>query len=296
MSRKRYDTLVTLDDYVAPPDVAAEKAVEVVDNYASTGCLNRIPDSHPRLQSAPFTSPPRGRISLPHQRNAGIRAGCGHVITFAGCVCIPKESRLVRVLTPTSANEEQVAARSWTDNGLYSVERSDALPRCQIEVPTINLAVAVGVANRRLVRRTNRGLLDLHYTRQTFGAWRPITFLPEAHAEQDRGDLRRQLRRSVMYCSAGIRLNCKCDAQAGDVFWTEHVPVLHARHLLALRNRSYLLLPLVPLWRARKRPLPVELIVNHAAEEYGGARDLARVRARSACGSLSVSVGDLVRG
>ena len=283
--QKLDDTLAALNDHLAAPEVAAAgHEVEVVVIDASDGRLDYVRDNHPRVRWVPFSAPPGIRISIPHQRNAGIRAASGDVIIFTDAGCIPQEGWLVRLLAPITSGEERVTAGpSWTGDNVYSPERGASVPTYLTEAATINLAFTRAVAD--LVGEFDEQFeygSDVDYTRRMVRAEIPIRFLPEAGVEHDWGDFRRQLKRSVKYGSAAVRLHRKHDAHSWDIFRTQPVPVLYALYLLglplAVRYRSYLLVLLVPLWRARKRPYPVRVVVEHLAQGYGGLRELARVQ------------------
>src|SRR5439155_13985845 len=89
---------------------ALDAEVVVVD--ASEGRLAAVQRAHPDVRWLDYARPPGVRISIPHQRNAGVRAARGDIIVFTDAGCRPREGWLAALVAPVVDGAEQVAAGS----------------------------------------------------------------------------------------------------------------------------------------------------------------------------------------
>ena len=108
------DTLAIVTYEVARLDEPGE--VLVVD--ASVGRLDHIRQRHAaRVRWIDFQSPPGVSISIPHQRNVGVRAAEGDIIVFTDAGCLPDDGWLERMVTPLRQDEHAVAGTSQDMSG-----------------------------------------------------------------------------------------------------------------------------------------------------------------------------------
>jgi len=260
------------------PAVVGDVELLVVD--ASTSNPMPRPNVRVPVSWIPFT-PPRGvRVSIPHQRNAGVQAAKGDIIVFTDCGCIPMDGWLERLLEPILSGEERMV--SGKTGALGELDPYDQLRRQQEstrylpECPTINLAF------RRDVFQELGGFDEsFEYGSDVDFSWRAVhagiraRYAPDAVVLHDWGTRRRQLKRAFVYGKARARLyNKHLIGRAGQSIrkrtFNERdiVPLLYPLNLLglpiALRYRWYLLLPLATLWRARENK-PVATLVDHVA-------------------------------
>lgn len=274
------ETLQTVGAHCREPEVLAHYNTEIIVVDASAGRLDAISDAHPEVQWIPFVAPDGVRVSIPHQRNRGMEAASGDIIVFTDAGCIPQPGWLPALLGPIQSGEETVTAGpSWIGDNVYSREKGEAAPDYLDEAATINLAFTRAVYE--LVGEFDEQFeygSDVDYTRRMVSAGHRIRYLEEAIVDHDWGGFRRQLKRSVKYGSARIRLHRKHRGSVVSALRWEPVPAGYGLFLLglpiALRYRSYLLLLLIPLWRARKRPLPFQVVIFHLAEGYGGLKEM----------------------
>jgi GT2 family glycosyltransferase len=242
-----------------------EDSSEIVVVDASDGRLDHIRLRHEAgVRWVQFTQPPGVSISIPHQRNVGVRAAQGGIIAFTDAGCRPDEGWLTRLVDPL-LHDEHVAAgltlatpgsSSLYDSGARRALRSSYLAECS----TINLAF------RRQVFDTVGGFderfaygSDIDFTWRLLDAGYRIRSVPDAVVRHDWGRFQRQLRH---------------------VLRDDPMLVAYPLFLLGLPLTwlfpFYPALLLVPAWRNRSDG-PVRVLVDHLVY---GAGVLAELVAR----------------
>ena len=280
---KLADTLAALAVHIATDEIRDHHDIEVMVVDASEGRLAHIADVNPSVRWIDFTPPAGVRISIPHQRNAGVDAALGEIIVFTDAGCIPAEGWLARLVEPMVSEGEQVTCGPMSlGDSVYSPERGAPVPRYVQEAPTANLAF-----RRELVEDVGGFDEQFEYGSDVDFTWRLIAqgtrirYVRDAVVDHDWGSFRRQLKRSRQYGQARIRLYRKHRNRQRTLLAHDPVPVLYPLYIiglpLALRYRSYLLLVAIPLWRARKRPYPFRVVACHFAEGIGGLRELSAI-------------------
>ena len=267
-------------------DLAAERArvadvTEVVVVDASEGRLDHIRDAHPGVRWSSFSPPPGVRVSIPHQRNAGVRAASGDVIVFTDAGCRPHAGWLQRLIAPLEAGEHVVAGiatspggRGLHDTNAARVAASEYLTEC----PTINMGFrrtafdAIGGFDERFEYGS-----DIDFTWRLVDAGFRIRCVADAVVEHDWGTPGRQLKRSYRYGRARARLYRKHLRRLLTAPRTDPMVLVYPLFLLglpiALRHRSYLALLLVPAWRNRAEG-PVRVLADHLAFGLGVLREV----------------------
>ena len=280
--QKLDDTLCVLKEQAHSEQIEEVHDVEVIVVDASGGGLAHIEQSHPEVRWIDYRAPADVRISIPHQRNVGIRAATGEIIVFTDSGCIPEDGWLARLVGPLVAGSERMTCGStWVGDNAYSPEIGAPDPEYLEEAATINLAFTRDiVAEVGEFDESFEYGSDVDFTRRVVACGARIRFVPDAVVVHDWGDFRRQLKRSVQYGAARVRLYRKHSRRTVDIQAMPTVPLVYGVYLLglplAVRYRTYLLLLLVPLWRARRRPFPARVVICHLAEGAGGLRELAR--------------------
>ncbi|WP_067829011.1 glycosyltransferase family 2 protein [Actinomadura kijaniata] len=267
--------------------VAAEAArsaepCEIVVVDASEGRLDHLAAAHPGVRWLRYDRPPGVRVSIPHQRNVGVRAADGDVVVFTDAGCLPAEGWLGELLAPLAKDGEDVVAGVATGPaghaGLYD---RDALrvPEYLEECPTINLAFrrsvfdAVGGFDESFEYGS-----DVDFSWRVTAAGYRIRSAPAARVVHDWGDRRRQARRSYAYGKARARLYLKHRSRLPRLPRTEPMVVAYPVYLLGLPVAvaaaavappwsvlvlpGYLALLLVPAWRNRRNGA-ARVVVDH---------------------------------
>ena len=251
----------TLTEIAAQARMLEEQS-EIVVIDASEERLDLIRQRHePAVRWEQFRPLPGVSVSIPHQRNAGVRSARGEVIVFTDAGCRPEPGWLKHLVYPLSRDEQVTAGLALTasgDPGLYGraieVARSS---RYLTECPTINLAF------RREVFDTVGGFdemfaygSDVDFSWRLIDAGYHIRSVPDAVVlRSDWGTWRRQLRRSYVYGQARARLYRKHRARVRHILRNDPTVVVYPLFLLGLPLTMvfplYPALLLIPAWRNR---------------------------------------------
>lgn len=275
-----------LDDTLAEVTAQAgalRDPTEVVVVDASEGRLDDIRDRHSSVRWIAFTQPPGVRVSIPHQRNAGVAAAEGETIVFTDAGCHPTE-RWLDALTEPLGNGEAVTAGmtlATDDRGIYDKHVRERLSSVYLtECPTINMAFA-----RRTFDAVGGFDETFEYGSDIDFSWRlvdagfRIRSAPGAVLRHDWGDFERQLRRGYRYGRARARLYRKHTHRLSGALRHDPMVVVYPAFIiglpLTLRYRLYPVLLLIPAWRNRNDG-PARVVADHLAFGAGVLRELVR--------------------
>jgi cellulose synthase/poly-beta-1,6-N-acetylglucosamine synthase-like glycosyltransferase len=257
----------TLGDVVSSVRAIPE-ACEIIVVDASEGRLDDIRRRHePAVRWIDFRQPPGVRISIPHQRNAGVRAAKGEIIVFTDAGCRPEPGWLDRLISPLYHGEHVTAGVAVTASGSPGLYGRRPRSRYLSECPTINLAF-----HREVFDSVGGFDETFTYGSDVDFSWRlvkngyQIYSVPDAVVRHDWGTWRRQLRRSYVYGKARVRLYRKHRPGLAHIARNEPVAVAYPIFLLGLPLTIccplYPALLLIPAWRNRSEG-PVKVLADH---------------------------------
>lgn len=279
------DTLAIVTAQVS--GVGEPGEVLVVD--ASAGRLDHIRERHEaRVRWIDFQPPAGVSISIPHQRNVGVRATDGDIIVFTDAGCLPDDEWLDRMVAPLRKNENAVAGTS------QDMSRTLTFPTAHIgrieepeggsylvECPTLNFAFRRAVFDE--LGGFDEGFTygsDVDFTWRLNDAGHRVLYVPGACLRHDYGVSRRQNRRSYLYGKARARLYRKHRARRRIILRNDPIAVIYPLFLLGLPLTLifpfYPLLLLIPAWRNRSEGA-VKVLVDHL---WFGAGVLAELAGR----------------
>jgi glycosyltransferase involved in cell wall biosynthesis len=272
----------TLADLGAQASDLGEPA-EIVVIDASQARLDAIRRRHAgRARWVAFQQPPGVAVSIPHQRNAGVREALGEIVVFTDAGCRPEPGWLERLIAPLYEGE-QVTAGTALDAaghlGLYGhVAQQGGQPVYLTECSTINLAFrreafdAVGGFDEQFAYGS-----DVDFSWRLIEAGHRIRSVPDAVIRHDWGTWRRQLRRSYQYGRARTRLYRKHRHRLRGILRRDPVVVLYPVFLLglplALFFPLYPALLLIPAWRNRSRG-SLRVVADHLTFGVGVLAEL----------------------
>lgn len=272
----------TLTDVICQAEGRAESS-EIIVVDASCGRLDHIRLRHAtQVRWVQFEPPPGVRVSIPHQRNAGVRAAHGEIIVFTDAGCRPEREWLARLVAPLLQDEHITAGLTLAapgSTGLYDRGARQALEsRYLKECATINLAFrraafdAIGGFDERFAYGS-----DIDFTWRLTDAGYRIRSVPGAVVRHDWGGWRRQVRRSYLYGKARVRLLRKHRARLKRVLRDGPVVVVYPLFLLGLPLTLffpwYPALLLIPAWRNRSNGA-VRVLVDHLTYGLGALVEL----------------------
>lgn len=259
----------SLDDtltYVEGEIDSVAESCEIVVVDASSGRLDYIRARHETtVRWLDFKRPPGVRISIPHQRNAGVREASGDIIVFTDAGCRPHPGWLSALLAPFSEGEDVVAGvqRDASGEGLYERRRvlrqhSGGQVVYVADAPTLNIAFTrlafdkVGGFDENFEYGS-----DVEFCWRLIDAGYRVRYISEAVIEHDWGSSRRQRRRSYIYGKARTRLYRKHRSRVRRILLDDPIVIINPLLLIclpiALIFPPYLLLLLIPASRSGYR-------------------------------------------
>lgn len=274
----------TLTDVTTQADALAYSC-EIIVVDASQGRLDHIRARHEaRIRWITYQPPQGVVVSIPHQRNVGVREAKGEVIVFTDAGCRPRSGWLRQLVDPL-VRQEQVTAGvtvATSGDGLYE------LPACQGQDPVyLKEAATINLAFHRVAFEAVSGFDEgFAYGSDVDFCWRladvgyRIRQVPEAVVEHNYGTWRRQLRRSYVYGKARARLYRKHRMRLRHVLHTDAMVVIYPLFLLGLPLTLvfplYPALLLIPAWRNRSLGAG-RVVVDHLTFGAGVLAELLHV-------------------
>lgn len=260
--------------------LAEDSEIVVID--ASSHRLDYIKERHQAsVRWLDFQQPPGVKISIPHQRNTGVREARGDIIVFTDAGCRLGEKWLARMIAPLREDESVVAgvSQDFGGKGRYELLPHELHKNEYLrESPTLNFAF------RREVYETVGGFDETFtYGSDIDFSWRlndmgyRIRRVPDAVIMHDWGTSRRQRRRSYLYGKARAHLYRKHKSRRKHILRDDPIVVVYPLFLLGLPITLifplYPLLLLIPAWRNRSRG-SVQAIVDHLWYGLGALAEL----------------------
>jgi GT2 family glycosyltransferase len=255
---------------------------EIVVVDASSHRLDYIKQRHQAsVRWLDFQQPTGVKVSIPHQRNVGVREARGDIIVFTDAGCRLGEKWLARMVAALRENESVVAGISedLRGKGRYELLPQELYKDVYLrESPTLNLAF------RREVYDAAGGFDEnFTYGSDIDFSWRlndigyRIRRVPDAVVMHDWGTSRRQRRRSYLYGKARAHLYRKHKSRRKYILRDDPIVVVYPLFLLGLPLTLvfplYPLLLLIPAWRNRSRG-SVQAIVDHLWFGLGALAEL----------------------
>jgi GT2 family glycosyltransferase len=307
------ETLADLTSQIHSSVISQESEILVVD--ASAGRLDDIRRAHSGAVRWLDFEPPAGvRVSIPHQRNAGVRQAKGDIIVFTDAGCRPRPGWLDRLVAPLEAGgcDDVTAGVSQDLDGdvVYKLPSDapdgkkrhrigritrpvsrgddppcppgadqDGEPRYLREAPTLNLAFRREVFDKvgGFDERFEYGS-DVDFTWRLGDLGYRIRCVPDAVVRHDYGPQGRQHRRAFRYGKARARLYRKHAGRRKYILRDDACAVLYPLFILGLPLTllfpPYPLLLLIPAWRNRSEGM-LRVVVDHLWFGWGVLAELA---------------------
>jgi GT2 family glycosyltransferase len=256
---------------------------EIVVVDSSSGRLDYIRKRHEATVRWVDFQPLLGiRVSIPHQRNVGVREAHGDIIVFTDAGCRPSAGWLTRMVALLRQDEYVAGGFSKYMSGAgrytHSSKKLQGV-RYLRESATLNFAF------RRAVFDVVGGFDEsFAYGSDVDFCWRindsgfQIRLVHDAIVYHDWGTRRRQRRRSYMYGKARARLYRKHRARRKHILRNDPIVIVYPLFLLGLPLTLifplYPLLLLIPAWRNRSSGV-MQVLVDHLFFGAGVLAELA---------------------
>jgi len=281
INKNERDVAVTLK-LLTGQEIADPYETIVVD--ASAGALDDIYDAYPQLRRIDFVSKTGKKITIPEQRNVGVRAARGAIIVFIDASCEPGPDWLATLTAPIRTGEEQITAGGTLSTGTETFH--DAVYAAQkqqkyiAQAPTINLAIArevfaaIGYFDENL-----RYGSDMDFTWRARAAGLRIRNVPAALVTHDWGNLKTELKRADHYGQAKVILYRKHRYGFGNFVRREFALCFYLGFFVGLPLTIwfpfYPLLIVLPVLK-NVRADPFKLVAINIVTAYGAAKELVR--------------------
>jgi glycosyltransferase involved in cell wall biosynthesis len=235
--------------------------VEVIVVDASEGRLIQVELKHrAHVRWIQFEPPTGVRISIPHQRNAGVLASRGDIIVFTDAGCLPEPGWLARLVEPLFSDEHVAFGLTLGISG--GIRLHDRMAMKKLEAPYLTECSTINLAFRRQAFEVIGGFderftygSDVDFSWRLIEAGYRIRSVPDAIVRHDWGSPRRQARRSYLYGRARTRLYRKHPARLRHVLKNDPMVIVYPVFLLGLPVTLvfpfYPALLLIPAWRNR---------------------------------------------
>jgi GT2 family glycosyltransferase len=268
------ETLHAVCEQVA--EMSQEAEVIVVD--ASDGRLDRIRDRFEgRVTWLSFARPSGVSVSIPHQRNAGVRAANGTIIVFTDAGCLPEPGWVQQIVAPLLDGEDM--SFGLTLGSVDGMKLHDRMARNRVQQLYLTECSTINTAFRREVYDKIGGFDEgFAYGSDVDFSWRAvdqgyrIRSAPNAVVRHDWGTTRRQMRRSYLYGRARARLYRKHPRRLRRAWREDSMTIIYPLFLIGIPIGFifplYPALLLIPAWRNRADG-PVRVVVDHLIFGFG---------------------------
>ena len=225
--------------------ISKPEKTEILVVDASDGNLYDIEKKFPSVKWINFHNKRNKKITIPEQRNLGLKKAKGNIIAFIDANCVPENNWLIELTKPISEEGEKVVAGSIKSIGgrsIWDVEEERMNSKKYLnEASTMNMAL-----KKEIIKKV--GLFDekFNYGSDMDFTWRIIKGAYEikrnsnAVIYHDWGDIKQEIKRAFRYGEARVLLYKKHPDRWKNLFGYDMVTLSYPLYII--------LLPLTFLW------------------------------------------------
>jgi GT2 family glycosyltransferase len=270
------NTLIELEKIPKPH----KTEILVIDS--SKGKLDDIKKEFSEVRWIYFHNKTNKKITIPEQRNLGLKEAEGNIIVFIDSDCIPTKNWLIELIKPITEEGENIVAgfvkstrqfpRSW-DEDYKTFEHQRYIP----EAATMNFAF-----NKEVPDIVGDFDEKFEYSTDTDFCWRAvdkgykIRYAKDAIIFHDLGDLKFNIRRFFRYGQAKINLLCKHPKKILKLYGL--VPIIYSTYILLLPITIlwfyYPLIIIIPLFKNIFTKKPLETVFFNLIYALGFIRGI----------------------
>jgi GT2 family glycosyltransferase len=250
---------------------------EIIVVDGSEGKLADIQKQFPHVVWVPFKNKTNKKITIPEQRNVGVRTSKGDVIVFIDANCEAQPNWLEELVKPIINEGESVVCGEVLSQGtdtMHDLERQARSSKHYLhECPTINLAIKRDVINQvgSFDEKFDYGS-DVDYSWRMIEHGYKIRYQGTALISHDWGSAKDEMKRAFRYGKARARLYKKHKHKWRNMFTKDIYMVIYPVFLVGLPLTLFVpwypLLLLVPLIKNRKQ-YPVHVVTKHLVYASG---------------------------
>jgi len=241
-----------------------ETEIMVID--VSEGSLDDIKNIFPSVRWIYYHNKKNKEITLPEQRNLGLKKAQGDIIAFIDADCVPDNNWLIELAKSIKDEEKIIVTGSIKSIGKKTTWDVEEERKYLDEASTNNMAF-----KKEIIKKV--GFFDekLNYGEDTDFTWRAsdlgykIKYNKHAIIYHDWGSLRQDIRRSLWYGEARVRLYKKHPHRWKNLFGYNATVLIYPLYIIFLPLTFfwpyYPLFILIPILKNIKRkPLKITFL------------------------------------
>lgn len=243
---------------------------EILVIDSSEGKLDDIKKKYSSVRWVYFINKTNKKITIPEQRNLGIKKSKGDIIVFIDANCIPSDNWLVELTKPIRDEGEDIVAgsiRSINKESIWNVQEERFGSKNYLEdAPTMNLAF-----KKYLVDIVGYFDENFNYSSDQDFCWRltnkhyKIRRNRDAVLCHDWGDLKQEIKRAFRYGEARVTIYKKYPSKIKYLLGYDMITLLYPLFIVFLPltyfYHFYLLLIFIPIIKnINRQPLKVTMI------------------------------------
>jgi GT2 family glycosyltransferase len=212
---------------------------EILVIDASEKNLNDIKNIFPSARWVYYHNKKSKKITIPEQRNLGLKKAQGNIIVFIDADCVPDNNWLIELVKPISDEGESVVAGSIKSIGEKSIWDGEAermnYKKYLVEAPTMNMAFKKEIIKKVgfFDEKFNYGS-DVDFTWRATDLGYKIRYNKDAIIYHDWGNLQQEIKRAFRYGEASARLYKKHPHRWKNLFGYYMVTLIYPLYFIFL--------------------------------------------------------------
>lgn len=255
---------------------------EILVIDASEGNLDDVKKEFPSVRWIYFHNKKNKKITIPEQRNLGLKKAKGNIITFIDANCVLDKNWLIELTKPISDEAESVVAgsiKSIDGKTIWDVgeERMNSKKYLD-EAPTGNIAF-----KKEIIKKVGFFDEQFNYGSDIDFTWRIIQEAYKIRRNKnailyhDWGNSKQEIRRAFSYGEARVGLYKKHPGRLNNLFGYDMVTLIYPLYIIFLPLTFfwpyYPLLILVPIIKNIKRQ-PLKVVFINLIFGFGVLKEL----------------------